>query len=407
MATSVLGLVLLIGLPIVAITGLLSNNAYQPNLGGNVIGNAVGRLSFDPLAWPTQPSWLYAFTQGLHVAIGLALVPVLLAKLWSVLPRLFEWPVVRSPAHALERLSLVLLVGSAIFEFVTGIIDIQLWVPFGFYFPPAHYYGGLVFIVAFVLHAALKLPTMRQGLKLRRELSATVPGLDRPAPTAGTRVQRPERERSVASRVDRPLDPRTLPPDHVTPCAARDGRRRLSDPVGQGAGESIGGVFRSLAFLPPNRMGSGPNGFPVTHTAAESLLRPSDVDASWRLVVVGEHTVSLTRPQLLAMTQYTYALPIACVEGWVDHGVRGPACAFATWRRLPGPPARRPCKPCRRRVTAGTSTRRRSGTSRSPTSARCSRCGSTASTCRSTTATRGARSARRCRAFTAPSGWSR
>ena len=311
--TSVLGLVLLIGLPIVAITGLLSNNAYQPDLGGNVIGNAVGRLSFDPFAWPTHPSWLYASTQGLHVAIGLALVPVLLAKLWSVLPRLFEWPVVRSPAHALERLSLVLLVGSAIFEFVTGIIDIQLWVPFGFYFPPAHYYGGLVFIVAFVLHAALKLPTMRKGLRLRRELSATVPGLERPGGS-----EAPRTDRSVASRVDRPLEsPNPSPPTFS--------RRALLGTVAagsaillvQGAGESIGGVFRSLAFLSPrNRIGSGPNGFPVTHTAAESLLRPSDVDASWRLEVVGARTISLSRPQLLAMAQHTYALPIACVEGW-------------------------------------------------------------------------------------------
>ena len=57
---------------------------------------------------------------------------------------------VRSPAHALERLSLLVLVGSGVFEFVTGIINIQLWVPYGFYFVPAHYYGALVFIVAFV-----------------------------------------------------------------------------------------------------------------------------------------------------------------------------------------------------------------------------------------------------------------
>ena len=121
-----LGLVLLIGLPIVAITGLLSNIAYQPHLGDNLVGTQVDRLNFDPFAWPTRPSWLYAFTQGVHVSIGLALVPVLLAKLWSVIPRLFEWPPVRSPAHALERLSLIVLVGSALFEFVTGIIDIQL-----------------------------------------------------------------------------------------------------------------------------------------------------------------------------------------------------------------------------------------------------------------------------------------
>jgi dTDP-L-rhamnose 4-epimerase len=38
------------------------------------------------------------------------LVPVLLGKLWSVIPKLFEWPPARSLAHALERLSLLMLV---------------------------------------------------------------------------------------------------------------------------------------------------------------------------------------------------------------------------------------------------------------------------------------------------------
>jgi DMSO/TMAO reductase YedYZ molybdopterin-dependent catalytic subunit len=168
--TPILGLMLLIGLPIVAITGLLSNVAYQPGLGANAIGTGVTRLDFDPFAWPTHPSWLYAFTQGVHVSLGLALTPVLMAKLWSVLPRLFEWPPVRSPAHALERLSLVLLVGSGVFEFLTGIIEIQLWSPFGFYFPAAHYYGAWVFMAMVVLHTVLKLPAMREGLRTRREL---------------------------------------------------------------------------------------------------------------------------------------------------------------------------------------------------------------------------------------------
>ena len=42
-----------------------------------------------------------------------------------MLPKLFEWPPLRNPAHALERLSLLLLVGGALFEFVTGILNIQ------------------------------------------------------------------------------------------------------------------------------------------------------------------------------------------------------------------------------------------------------------------------------------------
>ncbi|MDQ6775796.1 MAG: hypothetical protein M3071_06130, partial [Actinomycetota bacterium] len=164
--TAVLGLVLLIGLPIVLITGLLSNDAYQPGLFGNALGrNVNGPLDFYLFGWPTSPSWLYGLSQGLHVALGLALFPVILAKLWSVLPRLFEWPPVRSPAHALERLSLALLVGGALFEFVTGILNIQYWYVFPFSFGQAHYYGAWVFIGAFIAHVTLKFRTMRRGLR--------------------------------------------------------------------------------------------------------------------------------------------------------------------------------------------------------------------------------------------------
>jgi len=39
--------------------------------------------------------------------------------------------------------------------------------------------------------------------------------------------------------------------------------------------------------------------------------------ADWRLELVGgPEQVSLSRDDLLAMTQYTERLPIACVEGW-------------------------------------------------------------------------------------------
>ncbi|MXI81589.1 hypothetical protein GR254_19970, partial [Mycobacterium tuberculosis] len=33
----------------------------------------------------TRPSWLYRLTQGLHVGLGLVIIPVVLAKLWSVI----------------------------------------------------------------------------------------------------------------------------------------------------------------------------------------------------------------------------------------------------------------------------------------------------------------------------------
>ena len=98
--------------------------------------------------------WLYRLNQGVHVTLGQVLIPILLAKLWSVLPKLFEWPPLRSPAHALERLSLLLLVGGVVFEFVTGILNIQQWYTFPGSFYTLHYYGAWVFVAGFALGGA-------------------------------------------------------------------------------------------------------------------------------------------------------------------------------------------------------------------------------------------------------------
>ncbi len=304
--TSVLGYSLLIAMPVVALTGFLSNAAYYPRLGHNSVGRPLGPLDIYLFAFPTHPGWLYALNQGLHVTIGLAAFPILLAKLWSVMPKLFEWPPLRSPAHALERLSLALLVGSALFEFATGILNIQYAYLFRFYFTTAHYYGAWVFTAAFAMHVALKLPTMRAALAARRGLAPLREGL---------RQTRPEPPLAGADEL--------IPVASATPTMSR---RTLLGTVGagslfllvQGAGQSIGGPLRSLAFLAPRgRHGSGPNGFAVNRTAAAAQIIPSQVDSSWRLELVGGAlTIALSRRQLLAMTQHSYDLPIACVEGW-------------------------------------------------------------------------------------------
>ena len=100
--TSVFGAVLLVVLPIVIVTGLLSYIAYGPRF-GQAIPVDVGWLKLPTFDWPTSPSWLYRLTQGLHVGLGLVVIPVVLAKLWSVIPRLFGWPPARSVAQVLER----------------------------------------------------------------------------------------------------------------------------------------------------------------------------------------------------------------------------------------------------------------------------------------------------------------
>jgi hypothetical protein len=94
--TSVLGSVLLAGVPVMFLTGFLSFLSYNPWLPGNNTKPFTDLLTTIPFHWPTHPYWAYRVNQGLHVTLGTVLVPVLLAKLWSVVPKLFEWPPVRS-----------------------------------------------------------------------------------------------------------------------------------------------------------------------------------------------------------------------------------------------------------------------------------------------------------------------
>jgi DMSO/TMAO reductase YedYZ molybdopterin-dependent catalytic subunit len=310
--TAVLGLGLLITIPVIALTGFLSNDAYNPSLGGNSVGRHLGLLDFYLFRWPVHPSWLYALTQGTHVTLGLAVFPILLAKLWSVIPRLFEWPPVRSPAHALERLSLAFLVGGALFEFATGVLDIQYAYLFKFFFTNAHYYGAWVFTAAFAFHAAIKLATMRSSLATRRELRPLMADL------AHTRSEGDAGGRGATGASSDLIAP--------APAAASMSRRALLGTVGagsaflfvQGLGDSLGGPLRKLAILGPrDRFGPGPNGFSVNRTAAAAEITAQEVGQAWRLrLSSSRRSVSLSRAELEAMPQHTYELPIACVEGW-------------------------------------------------------------------------------------------
>ena len=62
------------------------------------------------------------------MATGLASIPLLLAKLWSVYPKLFAWPPARDVLHALERLSVAALIAAALFQLVTGVLNIAVLV---------------------------------------------------------------------------------------------------------------------------------------------------------------------------------------------------------------------------------------------------------------------------------------
>ena len=325
--TSVFGLILLCGLPVMAITGLLSYAAYDPRLPGNDETRGASLLKFYLFPWPTDPSWLYRVNQGVHITLGLALVPFVLLKLWSVLPRLFSWPPLRSPAHALERLSLIMIVGGVLFEFVTGIINIQDYYVFPFSFYTAHLYGAWVFIAGLAVHVALKFPHMRAGLRsrsLRRELriplADTLP--EDPDPT-GLRAASP-RAPTVSRRG----------------LLAAAGGASLTL-AGLAAGQSVGGWTRWTSLFGPRGLSVAQSGtLPVNRTAVSIGLTDADVGADYRLTLVGARTVTLSRPQVQALPQHTVVLPIACVEGWsaaaVWTGVRLADLAQLAGVRRPG-----------------------------------------------------------------------
>jgi DMSO/TMAO reductase YedYZ molybdopterin-dependent catalytic subunit len=302
--TSVFGSLLLVGLPVVILTGLLSYIAYGPQF-GQAIPSHVGWLKLPNFDWPSRPSWLYRLTQGLHVGLGLIIIPVVLAKLWSVIPRLFAWPPLQSIAQLVERLSLLMLVGGILFELATGVLNIQYDYVFGFSFYTAHYYGAWVFIAGFVIHVLIKLPKMVTGL---RSLSfRTVLRTSR----ADTRPEPPDVDGLVAT-------------DPAPPTVSRRGALAL---VGGGAlfvavlttGQTLGGFTRRAALLLPRgrSRGDGPNDFQVNRTAAAAAITPADTGANWRLTLrTPSGQMLLDRATLEAMPQHTAELPIACVEGW-------------------------------------------------------------------------------------------
>jgi DMSO/TMAO reductase YedYZ molybdopterin-dependent catalytic subunit len=325
----VFGAVLLASIPVMFVTGLLSYAAYNPDLSPvNDETPGKGILGFYLFSWPTHPIWLYRLNQGVHVTLGLVLVPVLLFKLWSVLPKLFEWPPLRSPAHLLERLSLFLLVGGAVFEFITGILNIQTYYKFPGSFYPLHFYGAWVFIAGFVIHVPLKLPTMIRALRSRRFIGELRTNLAR------TRPEPPEAGYLVST----------------APAQPTISRRGVLAFAGAGSaligllvvGQSLGGSLRRTALLAPHGQDAGrPDDFQVNVTAATAGIKESQTGAAWQLTLdgdgrAGRAPLALSRTELLRLPQYTSSLPIACVEGWSTDNQRWAGVRLSDLARLAG-----------------------------------------------------------------------
>ncbi|WP_046509370.1 molybdopterin-dependent oxidoreductase [Streptomyces odonnellii] len=239
---------------------------------------------------PTRPISGYRVTQGLHVISGIAAIPLLLVKLWTVYPRLFVRPPVRSVLHALERASIAVLVAATLLEVFMGLLNTVQWYPWPFSFRQVHWSLAWVVIGSLLLHLAVKAPVI--AAHWRRPATADPeaavdPGGDGAEP--------------AADRVDR----RSL----LFGLAASVGAVTLVS-----AGQSVT-PLKDLALLAPRDPDTGPQGLPVNRTFAAAGITGDDL-RSWRLRVDGPKPYELTLAELRAMRQYRAELPIACVEGW-------------------------------------------------------------------------------------------
>lgn len=262
------------------LTGLVSHYAQQPT---------------QPIPFPTSPSWGYRLTQGLHVTTGVAAVPLLLVKLWAVLPRLFEAPPLGDPRRllltALERGSIAVLVATSIFQLATGILNAAQWYPWtSFSFRTTHYALSWVAIGALLVHVAVKLPLIREVLA--DDIDATTH--DRPGVRATSVLSRRQLVRTAFTAAG------------VAVLAT--------------AGSTVPALRRVSVFA--TRTGEGPGGVPINKSARAAGVEESATSSDWRLevVVAGAVSASLSLADLRALPQHTVDLPIACVEGWSAQG---------------------------------------------------------------------------------------
>ena len=249
------------------------------------------QLDHQPVPLPTRPVWGYQVTQGLHVVAGTAAVPLLLVKLWTVFPRLFQ-AVPRRAGElvraVLERGSIAVLVAAAVFELATGVANVAQWYVWDFSFRSAHYAVAWVATGALLLHVAVKLPVVRAVLAADvDDTTHDRPGAVRPGPLTRRGLLR------------------------VTWLAA--------GVVTVAAAAGTVPALRRLAVLAPRDLAGG--GIPINRTAREAGVVGAAAAESYRCVVTaGSRQVVLSRQQLLALPQRTATLPLACVEGWSASG---------------------------------------------------------------------------------------
>ncbi|MBV8159896.1 MAG: molybdopterin-dependent oxidoreductase [Acidimicrobiia bacterium] len=250
-----------------------------------------------PLSWlplPARPAGLYRVTQGLHVAAGIASLPVLLAKLWVVWPRFVSWPPVKNVAHFVERVGLFPLVAGGLFMVFSGIADVAQWYPWRFGFPAAHYWVAWITVGALLAHLGAKWAIARQALR------------------------RPSRRPALVA-----ADP-VLGAVGEGPHAGLSRRGFLATVFGAAGVLTVTTVgqtltpLQNLAVLAPRDPSAGPQGRPVNRSAANAGVLQTATSSDYRLVVDGKvaRPLSLDASELEALALQDATLPIACVEGW-------------------------------------------------------------------------------------------
>ena len=232
-----------------------------------------------PLPWlavPARPAGLFRLTQGLHVAAGIATLPVLLAKLWVVWPRFVSFPPGRRLADAVERAGVLALVTGGIFMVFSGVANIAQWYPWRFSFTAAHYWTAWITIGAVVAHVGAKAPITRRSLFRAAPAEGTHDGLTR---------------RGFLGTV-----------------AAASGFLTLVT-----VGQTLP-ALRRLALLAPR----DPADRPINRSARNAGVVDAATSPDYRLRVEGRvaRPLVLSLGELRALPARTAELPIACVEGW-------------------------------------------------------------------------------------------
>ena len=325
---------------------ILASPARNPRM-STVLGRLLG-LAFlicfgtglfshflqEPEPWmrfPTEPYWLYAFTQGTHITAGIVCFPLLLGKLWTVYPDLFQTPPIRSFAQFLERASIAIFVGASLLEITIGLLNTYQFVPFPFFFRETHFALSFVVIGSLAIHIAVKLPIIARYWRKRdadgsphfgeleayraqtSESGSMSESMPRPAPVPPP-VRTPG---GITGRIMAYIDSAPAPEPRVSRRGflATIGASALAI-VGLTAGQSFA-ILDPFNLFAPRKRGIGPQNLPVNRSAEDAGVFEAALDPNWVLTLTnGDRTMSFSREQLLAMPQVDVELPIACVEGW-------------------------------------------------------------------------------------------